>query len=471
MTPPSPPSSNGSGNTATARQMTIVYVEDTDQIRDIVRNYLTQFLGYRVVEAATGWDGLKCIQTERPELVILDWNLPDINGLQLYQAMRAHPLTSRIPVIMLSAVDETREKALEDGITSFLLKPIDFDLLSKEIAGILGDVTKPTRDTGLLSAKAAPAETETQVARQVKRNRELGRWYEETPEHVLPILATAPHRAWARLLTRNLHVNRQEYQARAVIALSLWHRQDDAPYALTEGQRHFWGFIRHSLASSNPRDAMRRWYMVAPLAAAMMNTSIEGLNKSVRSVGARSKVWQCRQWALETLMRNRYSGTGVLAERGLQDTNVEVRATAARVLQRVGNERHVVPLTHSLNDSVASVREQAAIALAEIALLPTSTEMAAVALELALLEGHESVAQSAAHAFTLIGNEQTVGVLLTATQDRNEASVLREVAHALGKLQMRHPRCQPALLRLSLHADETVRQAAELYLKDQQGLM
>lgn len=452
--------------------VTIVYVEDTEQIREIVRNYLTQFHGYRVVEAATGWDGLKCIQAERPDLVILDWQLPDINGLQLFQAMRAHALTARIPVIMLSAVDETREMALEDGITSFILKPINFDELSREITAILGNITKPTREMPRLKqTKPLQSETETQVARQVKRDRELGRWYDETPEHVLPILATAPPGSWTRLLTRNLNVNRQEYQARAVIALALWHRLDDAPYAVTEGQRHFWGFIRHSLASSNPRDAMIRWYTVAPLAAAMMHTIPEDLNKSVRAVGARSKVWQCRQWALEVLMRNRFAGTGALAERSLHDPNVEVRATAARVLQRVGTERHVVSLTHSLNDPVASVREQSAIALAEIALLPASTEMAAVALELALLEGHESVAQSAAHAFTLIGNDQTVGVLLTAMQERREISVLCEVAHALGKLQARHPRCQPALLRLSIHSDETVREAAQIYLKDQQGLM
>lgn len=452
--------------------VTIVYVEDTDEIRDVVQNYLTRFHGYRVVEAATGWGGVRCIQTELPDLVLLDWQLPDINGLQVFQAMCAHPLTARIPVIMLSSVEEPREMALEDGITSFILKPINFDQLSREITAILGNITKPTRELpGLKPTKPLQPETETQVAHQVKRDRELGRWYDETPEHILPILATAPHKAWPRLLLQHLYAQRPEHQARAVIALALWHRQDDAPYAVTEGQRHFWGFIRHSLASANPNSAMRRWYTVAPLAAAMMHDAPDMLNKSVRLVGARGKVWQCRQWALEVLTRNRFAGTGGLAERGLQDPNVEVRATAARVLQRVGTERHVVALAHSLNDPVASVREQSAIALAEIALLPASTEMAAIALELALLEGHESVAQSAAHAFTLIGNDQTVSVLLTAVRDRAEVSVLREIAHALGKLQARHPRCQPVLLRLSIHSDESVRQAAQVYLKDQQGLM
>ena len=89
--------------------------------------------GYEVLEAATGQEALRLVE-DGPELVLLDVNLPDINGFEVRRRIKANPHTSAIPVVHLSAsygTDADRVAALDEGAEACLIQPVDrLDLLA-----------------------------------------------------------------------------------------------------------------------------------------------------------------------------------------------------------------------------------------------------------------------------------------------------------------------------------------------------
>ncbi len=90
--------------------------------------------GYRLLEAEDGVVAWELIQAERPDLVILDWMMPNKNGKEVAHAMRSNPATKDIPIIMLSARDriEDRQEAEEMGMYAYLIKPFSpLQLLEK----------------------------------------------------------------------------------------------------------------------------------------------------------------------------------------------------------------------------------------------------------------------------------------------------------------------------------------------------
>ncbi len=100
---------------------TILIIEDEQSIRNFLRATLkTQ--GYRIVEAATGREGLSLTASHIPDIVILDLGLPDVDGVQVIEETRAW---SAVPILVLSARDQERDKidALDAGADDYLTKP------------------------------------------------------------------------------------------------------------------------------------------------------------------------------------------------------------------------------------------------------------------------------------------------------------------------------------------------------------
>lgn len=89
----------------------IVYIEDEFDMIDLVRLILGQ-KGYEVVGAIGGRDGLKMVQQELPDLVLLDLMMPDMDGWEVYQQMRAEEATREIPVIIVTAKAQSIDKVL-----------------------------------------------------------------------------------------------------------------------------------------------------------------------------------------------------------------------------------------------------------------------------------------------------------------------------------------------------------------------
>jgi PAS domain S-box-containing protein len=107
-------------------QGTILYVDDDEVNRYAFTSFFQQ-AGFAVRAAASGDEALRLV-AERPDLVILDVNLPDINGVEVCRRIKAHPATTTIPVLHLSGVyvqPEDRAHALQDSSDGYLTKPVE----------------------------------------------------------------------------------------------------------------------------------------------------------------------------------------------------------------------------------------------------------------------------------------------------------------------------------------------------------
>ena len=103
----------------------ILVVEDNEKNRKLVRDVLTA-KGYRLVEAETGEDGVRLAGEQHPALVLMDIQLPGINGIEALRQLRADPATAGIPVIAVtaSAMTQDRQKILAAGFDAYQSKPI-----------------------------------------------------------------------------------------------------------------------------------------------------------------------------------------------------------------------------------------------------------------------------------------------------------------------------------------------------------
>ena len=118
---------------------TILLVDDEANLRLLVRTTL-DVADYRIIEATDGTTALELARQQRPDLLVLDWMMPGLNGIEVVQALRQDPATARIPIIMLSArgqvIDQERGRAL--GASTYLVKPFSPLELLRSVQAILG---------------------------------------------------------------------------------------------------------------------------------------------------------------------------------------------------------------------------------------------------------------------------------------------------------------------------------------------
>jgi CheY-like chemotaxis protein len=112
---------------------TIVIIDDEFGLADVLEATLSDG-GYRVVTATNGQQGLQVMAEHPPDLVILDYMMPLLDGPGVLRAMRADPRLATVPVIMMSAMPESVVSARCTGYTAFLRKPFGFDPLQAAIA-------------------------------------------------------------------------------------------------------------------------------------------------------------------------------------------------------------------------------------------------------------------------------------------------------------------------------------------------
>ena len=103
----------------------ILLVEDNDNNRMLVRDVL-QASGYRVVEAENAEDGLRMAMEQGPALILMDIQLPGMNGIEALQRLRADPATCAIPVVAVtaSAMMQDRRQIMAAGFDGYQAKPI-----------------------------------------------------------------------------------------------------------------------------------------------------------------------------------------------------------------------------------------------------------------------------------------------------------------------------------------------------------
>lgn len=116
----------------------VLYIEDNQDNRLLVLRVLAAE-GHTVLEAEDGTTGLQVAQRERPDLVLVDISMPEMDGYEVAARLRGLSELDRVPIIALTAnvLRGDRERSLEAGCDGYIQKPLDVDLLPSQIEGFL----------------------------------------------------------------------------------------------------------------------------------------------------------------------------------------------------------------------------------------------------------------------------------------------------------------------------------------------
>lgn len=117
---------------------TVLVVDDEKDIADLVDYNLTRE-GFTVLTADNGWTALEMVKKKRPDMIILDWMMPEMDGLEVCRRLRQNPDTAGIPIIMLTAKSDTVDKVLglEMGADDYLTKPFHIRELLARIRAVM----------------------------------------------------------------------------------------------------------------------------------------------------------------------------------------------------------------------------------------------------------------------------------------------------------------------------------------------
>jgi two-component system alkaline phosphatase synthesis response regulator PhoP len=106
------------------RSIKILAVDDESALTDLIYFHLAR-AGHTVTTAANGWDAIEAVKRERPDIILLDLMLPDLDGFGVCEILRRDPRTATIPIIIVSAwsSSDSRNLGLELGALDYITKP------------------------------------------------------------------------------------------------------------------------------------------------------------------------------------------------------------------------------------------------------------------------------------------------------------------------------------------------------------
>jgi two-component system, cell cycle response regulator DivK len=117
---------------------TILYVEDNIDNRTLVRRILLSE-DYSLIEAVNAAEALRVLENTKPDLILMDINMPDMDGYTLTARIKSMPGFATVPILALTAnvMRGDKEKTLEAGCDGYIQKPLDIDQLIKEVERFL----------------------------------------------------------------------------------------------------------------------------------------------------------------------------------------------------------------------------------------------------------------------------------------------------------------------------------------------
>jgi two-component system chemotaxis response regulator CheY len=123
----------------------VLIVEDDEDLREMMAQILS-LAGFNAATATNGREALEYLRRgEAPQLILLDLMMPVMDGWEFQREHRRDPNLADVPVVVLSAVDETR--AAEAATHEFMKKPLDFERLLQIVTGYCGPASTPRRHT------------------------------------------------------------------------------------------------------------------------------------------------------------------------------------------------------------------------------------------------------------------------------------------------------------------------------------
>jgi len=121
--------------------MKILVVDDFATMRRIVRNILKQLGFTDIIEADDGSTALEILATDKIDLIVSDWNMPKVTGLELLKKIRADSKLKDIPFLMVTAEAQKQNivEAVQSGCNNYIVKPFTADTISEKLKKIFGE--------------------------------------------------------------------------------------------------------------------------------------------------------------------------------------------------------------------------------------------------------------------------------------------------------------------------------------------
>ncbi len=125
------------GSSSRARPL-IVHIDDSQTVLAVTKLML-ESLGYDVIQATSGAEGIKLAEKEKPALILLDAMMPGIDGFETCVSIKRNPKLQGVPVIMATGADAVKdvEKAMACGADSYIVKPLQQDRLKTKLEGFI----------------------------------------------------------------------------------------------------------------------------------------------------------------------------------------------------------------------------------------------------------------------------------------------------------------------------------------------
>ncbi|MDI3256854.1 MAG: response regulator transcription factor [Kyrpidia sp.] len=174
-------------------EATLLLVDDEPRVLDVMASFL-QGEGFRIVTAATGQQALDAFREHRPDLVVLDWMLPEMSGLEVCRRLRQ---SGNVGIIMVTARTEEADKivGLEVGADDYITKPFSLRELAARIRSVLRRTQEKTEDSSVL--RRGDLTIDEAKFRVWKRDQEI--ILTPTEFKILLTLASRPGTVYSRL--------------------------------------------------------------------------------------------------------------------------------------------------------------------------------------------------------------------------------------------------------------------------------
>ncbi|MBC7196524.1 MAG: response regulator [Deferribacterales bacterium] len=118
----------------------IITVDDSSTMRRIIKNTLIKIGFSNILEAGNGIEALEVLAQNNVDLIITDWNMPEMDGLTFVKTLRAKDQYKEIPILMVTteAAKEDILTALKSGVNNYVVKPFTPDILQEKVFKLLG---------------------------------------------------------------------------------------------------------------------------------------------------------------------------------------------------------------------------------------------------------------------------------------------------------------------------------------------
>ncbi len=175
-------------------QPVVLLVEDEPAQREVLA-YNLEAEGFRVVQACDGEEALSHVRDELPDLIVLDWMMPKLSGLEVCRQLKSRAETRRVPVIMLSARSEEvdRVRGLETGADDYVIKPYSITELMARVRANLRR-SRPSTVGVVLEYGNVRLDSETHRVHRDEKVLKLG----PTEFRLLATFMEKPGRVWSR---------------------------------------------------------------------------------------------------------------------------------------------------------------------------------------------------------------------------------------------------------------------------------